>query len=102
MLATAASRRSGNPGTGLVAETCYVRRTMVKTIDAVFDGTVFKPSEPVPLEPNTRVQITIDTTTPVAEGTSFLRVASKLKLEGPADWSVNLEEYLYGKAEHGA
>lgn len=75
---------------------------MIRTIDAVFDGTVFKPSEPVSLEPNTRVQITIETTLPQAEGTSFLRVASELNLEGPADWSANLEEYLYGKASHEA
>jgi len=75
---------------------------MVKTIDAVFDGTVFRPSEPVSLDPNTRVQITIETTTPAAEGTSFLQVASELKLEGPSDWSANLDEYLYGNAEHEA
>jgi len=73
---------------------------MVKTIDAVFDGTVFRPSEPISLDPNTRVQITIETTTPPAEGTSFLQVAAHLKLEGPADWAANLDEYLYGNVEH--
>lgn len=74
---------------------------MAKTIGAVFDGTVFRPSEPVPLKPNTRVQITIETAVPVAkEGLSFLEVARKLNLEGPPDWSANLEEYLYGEAEH--
>jgi len=74
---------------------------MVKTIEAVFDGMVFRPSEPIPLKPNTRVQITIETALPVAaEGLSFLQVARMLNLEGPADWSANLEEYLYGEAGH--
>lgn len=74
---------------------------MVKTIQAVFDGTVFRPSEPIPLKPNTRVQITIETTLPVAEeGLSFLQVARTLNLEGPPDWSANLEEYLYGESRH--
>jgi predicted DNA-binding antitoxin AbrB/MazE fold protein len=73
----------------------------MKTIEAVFDGMVFKPSEPVSLEPNTRVQITIETTARAAGGASFLQVASNLNLEGPADWSTNLEEYLYGKANRG-
>ena len=75
---------------------------MVRTIDAVFDGSVFRPSEPVSLDPNTRVQITIETTTPSAEGTPFLQVAAELELEGPSDWSANLDEYLYGNAEHEA
>lgn len=75
---------------------------MVKTIEAVFDGAVFRPSEPIPLKPNTRVQITIETALPVAEeGLSFLQIARTLNLEGPADWSTNLEEYLYGEAGRG-
>jgi hypothetical protein len=49
---------------------------MVKTIDALFDGTVFYPTEPVALGPNTRVRITIETV-PLAEGHTvpFLRTA---------------------------
>ena len=75
---------------------------MVKTIEAVFDGAVFRPIEPIPLKPNTRVQITIETTLPVAEeGLSFLQIARTLNLEGPPDWSTNLEEYLYGEAGRG-
>ncbi len=30
----------------------------------------------------------------------FLQTARSLNLKGPADWSANLEEYLYGEAEH--
>lgn len=70
---------------------------MSQTLNATFDGAVFKPDQPIELEPNTRVRITIEATTPVEkEGSSFLRVARSLNLEGPPDWSSRLDDYLYG------
>jgi len=74
---------------------------MVKTIEAMFDGTVFRPAEPLVLEPNTRVWIVIDTTPPAdfackVAAASFLRTARSLNLDGPPDWSANLDHYLYG------
>jgi len=69
---------------------------MVKTIEAVFDGKVFRPDDPLVLEPNTRVRLTIETVQPGAsKATSFLQVARSLNLDGPADWAANLEIYLY-------
>lgn len=75
---------------------------MVETIAAVFDGKVFHPAEPIALEPNTRVRITIETVPPdVDEATSFLQTARSLGLEGHSDWSANLDKYLYGTdAQH--
>ncbi|PJH74876.1 MAG: hypothetical protein CO064_09640 [Anaerolineae bacterium CG_4_9_14_0_8_um_filter_58_9] len=70
---------------------------MVKTIEALFDGIVFRPVEPITLKPNTRVRITFETPRLAREKGSFLQVASSLKLEGPPDWSTNLEDYLYEK-----
>ena len=71
---------------------------MVKTIEAMFDGTVFLPAEPIQLEPNTRVRITVETEPPAAKQVmSFLDTACSLNLEGPADWSTNLHRYLYGE-----
>ena len=32
---------------------------MTKTLEATFDGAVFRPDEPVELQPNTRVQIVV-------------------------------------------
>ncbi len=68
---------------------------MSQTIDAIFDGKVFQPAEPVELEPNTRVRVTIE---PIVQGpengTSILRTARALSLAGPADWSTNIENYL--------
>ncbi len=71
---------------------------MEKTIEAVFDGTVFRPIEPPALEPNTRVRIVFNTISHVEDSkVSFLNTARSLNLEGPPDWSKNLESYLYGK-----
>jgi predicted DNA-binding antitoxin AbrB/MazE fold protein len=70
---------------------------MMKTIEAVFDGKVLRPENPLGLEPNTRVRITIETMEPVPErAISFLRTARSLNLDGPPDWALNLDTYLYG------
>jgi hypothetical protein len=71
---------------------------MVQTIDAVFDGTVLRPDKPLSLSANTRVRVTVETlpAEPVRP-TSFLRTARSLKLDGPADWSANFEQYLEGE-----
>lgn len=76
---------------------------MVKTIEAVFDGIVLRPDDPLGLEPNTRVRLTIETF-PVEprRAKSFLHLARSLNLDGPPDWATNLETYLYGGAgSHG-
>ena len=72
---------------------------MVKILDAVYDGTVLRPVEPLLLEPNTRVRITIETESGEQKQASFLQTARSLQLEGPPDWSTNLDEYLYGGIE---
>ena len=73
---------------------------MVKILDAVYDGTVLRPVEPLTLEPNTRVRITIETEPTEPKRASFLQTARSLDLNGPSDWSANLDEYLYGAAAH--
>ncbi len=68
---------------------------MVKTVEALFDGTVFRPTEPIALAPNTRVRMTIETVAPAEGATaSFLRTARALNLDGPPDWSANIDAYL--------
>jgi hypothetical protein len=76
---------------------------MVKTIEATFDGAVFVPSEPIQLEPNTLVRITVESPVPSVEETaSFLDTARALNLKGPRDWSANFHQYLYGQDAGGA
>lgn len=74
---------------------------MIKKIDAVFDGEVFRPDDPLELEPQTRVRITIETISPkTGAPKSFLDVTRSLNLDGPPDWSENIDEYLYGGVPH--
>lgn len=71
---------------------------MTRTVYATFDGEVLRPDEPVDLEPNTRVRITIESgEEPQSMPYSFLDTAMSLNLEGPPDWSARFEEYLYGR-----
>ena len=70
---------------------------MIKKIDAIFDGDVLRPAEPLNLKPNTRVSITVDVPEANLEDHgSFLETALSLGLEGPADWSDKIDSYLYG------
>lgn len=69
---------------------------MTTVLHATYDGVVLHPVEPLALEPNTRVRITIETSKPlVKKKRSFLRTAQSLNLQGPPDWSARFEEYLY-------
>ena len=76
---------------------------MAATIEATFDGAVFRPLGPVALAPNTQVRLTVE---PLPDGLkkagSFLGTARALNLEGPPDWSANLDKYLYGEETEGA
>ena len=74
---------------------------MTKTFEAVFDGEVLRPVEPVSLEPNTKVRLTLEVETAEAKPKSFLQTAKALELDGPADWSENLDDYLYAKQNTG-
>jgi hypothetical protein len=59
---------------------------------------VFHPKEPVSLEPNTSVRLTVELLKDSSKSTaSFLKTARSLNLEGPPDWSENLDKYLYGE-----
>jgi predicted DNA-binding antitoxin AbrB/MazE fold protein len=70
---------------------------MTRIVSATFDGEVLRLDEPVDLEPNTRVRVTIETPEDTTSEASFLDVAASLNLEGPSDWSARLEDYLYGR-----
>lgn len=69
---------------------------MGKTVEAIFDGKVFQTDEPVELQPNTRVRIFVETLPSKDESVmSFLHTARGLNLDGPPDWSMNLDSYFY-------
>lgn len=68
---------------------------MTMTIEALFDGIVFRPVEPISLAPNKRVQLTVRTELSDEQTDSFLQTALALQLDGPPDWSAKIEDYLY-------
>jgi hypothetical protein len=70
---------------------------MTKTLEATYDGIVLHLKEPLDIEPNTRVLVTVEMVLkdkPATEG--FFATAQSLDLDGPKDWSENLDNYLYG------
>ena len=71
---------------------------MLRTIEAIFDGSVLCPTEPLLIEPNTRLRLSIEWLASPGEPSSFLDVAQALELDGPPDWSENLDAYLYAEA----
>lgn len=76
---------------------------MANVIEATFDGKVLLPDEPLELDPNTRVRLVIEAVLSVdRQPPSFLQVARSLRVDGPPDWSVNLDKYLYGSLYDGA
>lgn len=73
---------------------------MLKTIEAVYDGKAFLPEGPLDLEANTRVRLVVETLPLDQDGAlSFIDVAAGLHLDGPPDWSVRLDDYLYGELD---
>ncbi len=68
---------------------------MELTFEATFDGEVFRPTEEVNLKPNTKVTITVDETK-TGKPLSSLEFMASLKLDGPSDFSKNIDDYLYG------
>ena len=72
---------------------------MTQTVEAVYDGAVLRPQTALQLEPNTRVRLTVEVLPPTEAPASFLDTARALGLSGPADWSANLDSYLYGDGD---
>lgn len=79
---------------------------MEKTINATFDGEVFRPDEEVDVEPNTKVRLVIKEEPKKlklkfakqkkgGKPYAFFEYARSLELAGPRDWSENLDDYLY-------
>jgi len=64
-----------------------------------YDGSVLRPDQALPLEPNTRVRVVVEVLPTPKRPASFLATARSLDLSGPPDWSANLDEYLYGDAD---
>lgn len=76
----------------------YSSKASAKTqvIEAVYDGRVFLPQQSPMLKANTRVRITVEQVkVKRAKKKSFLETARAITIEAPADFSTNVDEYLY-------
>jgi predicted DNA-binding antitoxin AbrB/MazE fold protein len=69
------------------------------SFEAVFDGEVFRPIQPIKLRAGTIVCLKITDQKSVAS--SFLDVAQSLKLEGPPDWSESKDTPSNELRPHG-
>lgn len=79
---------------------------MEKIVDATYDGEVVRFDEPVDLAKDTKVRVVIDEPRkklkltfakkkPGGKPYAFLEYARSLELDGPSDFSKNLDDYLY-------
>ena len=75
---------------------------MATTVEAKFDGQVFRPLGTIALPPNTTVRLTVEILPETEKPASFLHTARSLNLQGPPDWASNLDAYLYGEGTGGA
>lgn len=77
---------------------------MSQTATVVFDGQVLRPEGTLDLEPNGRYLITIQPAAPPAKPGSAWDVLDKFtgSIEGPGDWSVEHDHYLYGTPKRNA
>ena len=74
---------------------------MTWTIMATYDGSKLILDEPLPLEPGTRVWLTVHDAaeqlgSDSSPGISFIDTARSMHLDGPSDWSARVDHYLYG------
>ncbi len=72
---------------------------MSQTLEATFDGKVFRPVQNVDLQPDTKVELIVTVKNESQKKSkSFLDTARSLKLKGPKDFSLRIDDYLYGGA----
>lgn len=78
---------------------------MIATLTAKFDGKAFLPEQTLDLKPETRYRLRVEqelpaATEPRADLWDFLESVAGA-VEGPADWSLNHDHYLYGTPRKG-
>ena len=74
----------------------------MKTVQAVYEGGVFRPSDPVDLPEKSQVQLTIESKPSPAKGQSTLAELAEIALQYPEnpdlprDLAAQHDHYLYG------
>jgi predicted DNA-binding antitoxin AbrB/MazE fold protein len=76
---------------------------MDKTMTVIYDGQVFRPREPLDLEPNAIYEITIKTTPVASEKGTLWDLLGELigTVDAPPDWSQEHDHYIHGTPKRG-
>ncbi len=71
---------------------------MSEVASFLFDGRVFRPDSPIDLKPNTLCVITIQSEVPHTKRETLWDILDRMAgtIEGPGDWSIEHDHYLYG------
>lgn len=71
---------------------------MAKTLEAFFDGQVFKPAGKIDLIPNKQYTLVIQEKSAELDSLNALDVLDRLAgtAEAPEDWALEHDHYLYG------
>jgi hypothetical protein len=70
---------------------------MPRTIYARYDGKVILPEEDLEFAPNARLRLVVEyATEPDYSDYPLLRTLRSARLDGPADFSERIHDYLYG------
>jgi predicted DNA-binding antitoxin AbrB/MazE fold protein len=70
---------------------------MAQTIKAVYNGRVFEPQVPVDLPAGTEVEVTVlAAAVKTGEPHAWMRLLAEAHLDGPSDWSENVDKYRFG------
>ena len=73
------------------------------TIDAIFDGEVLRPQQPLDLVPNKHYSITIEVVPNPDSGNAWDFLASIAgSYDGPGDSADEHDHYIYGTPKRGA
>jgi hypothetical protein len=75
---------------------------MGRRVTVIFDGNVLRPEGPIDLKPNTRYVLAVEQEVGL-ESTTAWEVLDGLTgtVEGPEDWAVEHDHYLYGSPKRG-
>lgn len=71
---------------------------MPQTIEATFDGKVFRPNRKLKLKPNKNYILVVNEKVDISVSNNAWNILDQLtgNIEAPEDWSIEHDHYLYG------
>ncbi|MCK4798743.1 MAG: antitoxin family protein [Spirochaetes bacterium] len=72
---------------------------MVQTLEVIYDGKVLKPCNPVYLKKNEHYKVQIEVEEDNQKNAWDILKKMDGTIEGPEDWSEEIDHYLYGTSK---